>query len=90
MAAVPTAGDIGPLHITAVNPGRAGAVAEIVFSDKTALLTYSLAHKATATLAQANNQLVMGKVKRSSSGNHYLEDLRRDELPEAVQKDAPF
>ncbi len=69
------AGDRGPLVLAAVKPGRAGAVAELVLKTGETFLTFKQPIKVKAETSIKNHEAVMLVIKRSTSGNFYVDGL---------------
>jgi hypothetical protein len=69
-------GELGPLVIEKVGPGRAGAAGEVFFTNGDAVMTWTKAHLATAAVAIKAGHSVMVTIKTSTSGNRYLNDVK--------------
>lgn len=75
MAAMAGVGDRGPLVLADVKPGRAGAVAELVLKTGETFLTFKQPIKVKAEASIKNNEAVMLNIKKSTSGNFYVDSL---------------
>lgn len=73
--AVAGPGDVGPVVIASVGAGRAGALAEIVLTNGDRYLTYKAPVKRGADAASASCEAVMLTIKKSTSGNLYVDGI---------------
>lgn len=102
---VGSVGDRGPLVIAEVRPGRAGAVAEIVLKTGETFLTFKQPIKVKAEASLKNKEAVVLGIKKSSSGNFYVDSLlatgmtddaiegtrfRHDDDPTVTVEEPPF
>lgn len=71
-----TAGEVGPCLVTKIGPGRSGAIAEITLEGHAPILAFAATVKAVAEKARAEGHTVVGTIKRSSTGNYRLEELK--------------
>jgi hypothetical protein len=69
-------GDLGPLVVEKLNPGRAGALAEVVFTNGDAVMTWKKPVHAAAGAALKTGHSVMVTIKTSTSGNRYLDEMK--------------
>ena len=68
-------GDVGPVVIAEVGKGPAGSVAEIVLTNGDRIVTWKQPVKAKAEHAMKTCEAVMLNVKKSPTGNRYIESL---------------
>jgi hypothetical protein len=66
-------GELGPLVIEKVGPGRAGALGEVLFTNGDAVMTWKPAALTAAKTALKAGYSVMVTIKSSTSGNRYLD-----------------
>lgn len=69
-------GELGPLMIEKVGPGRAGAQGEVFFTNGDAVMTWTKAHVTTANAALKAGHSVTVTINKSTSGNRYLHELK--------------
>jgi hypothetical protein len=69
-------GDLGPLVIEKVGPGRSGALGEVIFTNGDAVMTWTKAHIVAANAAIKAGHSVMVTMKLSTSGNRYLSEIK--------------
>lgn len=67
--------DIGPVVLASVGPGRAGAVAELVLPNGDRFLAFKQPIKVKAEHSIKSGEAVMLSIKRSTSGNRYVDAL---------------
>lgn len=68
-------GEVGPVVIAEVCKGPAGSVAEIVLTNGDRIVTWKQPVKAKAEHAMKSSEAVMLNVKKSPTGNRYIESL---------------
>ncbi len=68
-------GEIGPVMLASVKPGRAGAQAELVLASGESYLTFKQPLKVKAEASIKNHETVLLGLKKSTSGNIYVDTL---------------